>query len=247
MKKKASNTGALPFIAAAVAVVALAAIAFFFLGAQPSQSSSHAQAGGDAGQSAPAASAATAGANAPASADVSQSAPKPDSKGCMPSEGYTWCEDKQKCLRVWEESCPTLKAIDAAIAEGALNVSRQQAGNISMADNASIIAASNSTMPANNATGAANNSAPLIGGDRDSHGCIASAGYAWCEALQACIQPWETNCTAPLIGGDKDVHGCYTAAGYSWCGAKQKCIRSWEENCAASNGTAPAVPQNGSQ
>lgn len=225
MKKKASNTGALPFIAAAVAVVALAAIAFVFLGAQPSQSSSHAQAGGDAGQNAPAASAATAGANAPASADASQSAPKPDSKGCMPSEGYTWCEDKQKCLRVWEESCPTLKAIDAAVAEGALNASQQQAGNISMAGNASIISASNSTLPANNATGAANNSAPLIGGD---------------SALGR-------NSPPTLVGGDKDVHGCYTAAGYSWCGAKQKCIRSWEENCAASNGTAPAVPQNGSQ
>ena len=28
-----------------------------------------------------------------------------DAHGCIPSAGYTWCEAKQKCLRVWEEPC----------------------------------------------------------------------------------------------------------------------------------------------
>lgn len=28
-----------------------------------------------------------------------------DAHGCIPSAGYTWCESKQKCLRVWEEPC----------------------------------------------------------------------------------------------------------------------------------------------
>lgn len=28
-----------------------------------------------------------------------------DEHGCIGSAGYTWCEEKQKCLRVWEESC----------------------------------------------------------------------------------------------------------------------------------------------
>ena len=35
---------------------------------------------------------------------------------------------------------------------------------------------------------------PLLGGDRDEHGCIPSAGYIWCEELQECIRPWETPC-----------------------------------------------------
>lgn len=30
-----------------------------------------------------------------------------------------------------------------------------------------------------------------VGGDRDAHGCIASAGYAWCESERACVRPWE--------------------------------------------------------
>lgn len=28
-----------------------------------------------------------------------------DEHGCIGSAGYTWCEDKQKCLRSWEEEC----------------------------------------------------------------------------------------------------------------------------------------------
>jgi len=28
-----------------------------------------------------------------------------DEHGCIGSAGYTWCEEKQKCLRTWEEAC----------------------------------------------------------------------------------------------------------------------------------------------
>lgn len=34
-------------------------------------------------------------------------------------------------------------------------------------------------------------SAPAPGSDRDEHGCIASAGYRWCEAEKECVRPWE--------------------------------------------------------
>lgn len=32
---------------------------------------------------------------------------------------------------------------------------------------------------------------PVVGGDRDAHSCIGSAGYAWCEQTQQCERPWE--------------------------------------------------------
>ena len=35
----------------------------------------------------------------------------------------------------------------------------------------------------------------IVGGDKDEHGCIGSAGYLWCEEKQECIRPWEENCT----------------------------------------------------
>ena len=30
-----------------------------------------------------------------------------DAHGCVGTAGYSWCETKQKCLRLWEESCDT--------------------------------------------------------------------------------------------------------------------------------------------
>lgn len=39
--------------------------------------------------------------------------------------------------------------------------------------------------------------APAPGSDRDAYGCIPSAGYSWCAALNKCIRPWEETCAAP--------------------------------------------------
>lgn len=36
--------------------------------------------------------------------------------------------------------------------------------------------------------------APVVGGDRDEHGCIGSAGYTWCEEKQKCLRIWEESC-----------------------------------------------------
>lgn len=35
---------------------------------------------------------------------------------------------------------------------------------------------------------------PMVGNDRDEHGCIGSAGYSWCEAKQKCLRIWEESC-----------------------------------------------------
>ena len=32
-----------------------------------------------------------------------------DEHGCIGSAGYSWCEPKEKCLRIWEEKCYTNK------------------------------------------------------------------------------------------------------------------------------------------
>jgi hypothetical protein len=34
----------------------------------------------------------------------------------------------------------------------------------------------------------------IVGDDRDEHGCIASAGYTWCELKEECLRPWEEEC-----------------------------------------------------
>ena len=47
------------------------------------------------------------------------------------------------------------------------------------------------------------NERQLVGNDKDSHGCIGSAGYRWSEAKKACIRPWEE--------GQKYVSGANSA------------------------------------
>ena len=102
------------------------------------------------------------------------------------------------------------------------------------------------------------------GNDRDEHGCIASAGYSWCQPLNKCHRPWETSCgsdndndndsdsdsdggdgndTALLdgkifFGNDRDEHRCDRAAGYSWCETSESCHRAWETACDDAVGDA---------
>lgn len=35
---------------------------------------------------------------------------------------------------------------------------------------------------------------PALGSNRDDNGCIASAGYAWCESKEKCLRIWEEDC-----------------------------------------------------
>ncbi len=73
--------------------------------------------------------------------------------------------------------------------------------------------------------------APLVGGDKDEHGCIGSAGYTWCEPKQKCLRTWEEPCEEMMVGNDTDEHGCIGSAGYTWCASANKCLRPWEEAC----------------
>jgi len=35
---------------------------------------------------------------------------------------------------------------------------------------------------------------PMVGNDKDKHGCIGSAGYSWCEIKNKCLRIWEEKC-----------------------------------------------------
>ncbi|MGB8815762.1 MAG: hypothetical protein WCC74_00785 [Minisyncoccia bacterium] len=44
----------------------------------------------------------------------------------------------------------------------------------------------------------------IVGGDRDAHGCIGSAGYSWCGAKNKCLRVWEEKCEATSIATTTD-------------------------------------------
>lgn len=47
-------------------------------------------------------------------------------------------------------------------------------------------------------------STPIVGGDKDAHGCIGSAGYTWCEIKQKCVRVWEEPCETVSAPVKKD-------------------------------------------
>ena len=52
-----------------------------------------------------------------------------------------------------------------------------------------------------------NNGEPTVGGDKDEHGCIASAGYTWSELKGECLRIWENGVQLQPLENDKS----YTA------------------------------------
>lgn len=54
---------------------------------------------------------------------------------------------------------------------------------------------------------------PLIGGDKDAHGCLIAAGYSWCESKNKCLRVWEENCP-PTQHFPSVVYPLYS--GISW-------------------------------
>ena len=53
---------------------------------------------------------------------------------------------------------------------------------------------------------------PLIGGV-SCNGCIAGAGYTWCESLQKCVRTWEEKCPLLDCETDRDCASGYCIAG----------------------------------
>lgn len=49
---------------------------------------------------------------------------------------------------------------------------------------------------------------PVVGGDKDEHGCIATAGYTWCESKQKCLRVWEEECPTLCTDEQRNADVC---------------------------------------
>lgn len=47
--------------------------------------------------------------------------------------------------------------------------------------------------------------APVVGNDKDNHGCISSAGYTWSEVQKDCIRLWEKGVRTEAVNDNTDV------------------------------------------
>jgi len=138
-----------------------------------------------------------------------------DKHGCIGSAGYSWCEVKGKCIRIWEEKCelgPVGWGPGYNVVE---NLSTACRGDGECETPGSYLIRSNCPFTSRCIKGKcavvcpiqndSNQGTGALGGDRDKHGCIGSAGYSWCLAKQKCLRTWEENCTSPATAERKYI------------------------------------------
>lgn len=171
-----------------------------------------------------------------------------DAHGCIGAAGYEWCEVKQKCIRSWEENCTTMQSLEEQalsfcgqpdvgevyVCGGYVRVistlmgggstfykDGQEVVKCPVVGPDSVSEQCNLLLNGNNCIETPVACPELIGGDRDEHGCIPSAGYSWCESEQKCYRSWEESCSF--------IPEC--APSEIWCTPLQKCFKPWEEQC----------------
>lgn len=49
----------------------------------------------------------------------------------------------------------------------------------------------------------------VVGGDKDEHGCIGSAGYTWCQEKQKCLRIWEEVCEGATGNSACKLENCH--------------------------------------
>jgi len=54
------------------------------------------------------------------------------------------------------------------------------------------------------------NNQQIVGGDKDEHGCLGSAGYTWCEEKEKCLRVWEEPCETQQNQGQEQNQGTTT-------------------------------------
>lgn len=97
--------------------------------------------------------------------------------------------------------------------------------------------------PASTETGVGNKStAPLVGGDKDAHGCIASAGYTYSIVRQECIRVWEAGIAlTPTVQLEEPVLAAYVVRSADWQHA-EVFLPGQEESVVLNLKTTPQDP-----
>merc|ERR550517_761581 len=95
-----------------------------------------------------------------------------DDNGCLASAGFTWCEKQNECVRSWELEGEW---------DDECTVENSSSGDVSSSTSSSEEEPSSSTEDDNG----------MLGGESDDNGCLASAGFTWCEKQNECVRSWE--------------------------------------------------------
>lgn len=79
----------------------------------------------------------------------------------------------------------------------------------------------------------------IIGGDRDEHDCLISAGYSWCEVTQKCQRLWEEPCIEDSDFDVSDIEQAFLNKYPDWAKYNMKITVSKQIGDFASGGSVP--------
>jgi hypothetical protein len=82
----------------------------------------------------------------------------------------------------------------------------------------------------------------LIGGQKDSHGCLAAAGYSWNETEKACVREWSydsdryqivknLSCNNVSDCVSQCSNGCVNSEWAKTHPDNSECLRAWDCSC----------------
>ena len=119
-----------------------------------------------------------------------------DQHGCNASTGASWCVKEKACVQPWVLSAQ--KGFEK--------------GNKAAFDAYCQAPAPAPTPTPASAPAPAPPPMPVVGGQRDAHGCLPAAGYSWCAKENACVRPWELSAQKGFPNGDKAAFDAYCTA-----------------------------------
>jgi len=121
-----------------------------------------------------------------------------DEHGCIGSAGYSYCTALETCIRPWlllnllENFGLDIKSKRVDFNKICKNPKDPNSNIIAPEPGLPDVEAVFDTSTLSNSNDVYDHDT-VVGNDRDSHNCIASAGYSWCETMNKCIRPWEHN------------------------------------------------------
>jgi len=105
-----------------------------------------------------------------------------DAYGCITTAGYTWCEQLEECVQLFEEACVEETILTGDETDIDTIILGPEDDSTDAADAGSWFGGDEDYMSHGDG---------FVGGDEDENGCLGSAGYTWCEKQNDCVRSWE--------------------------------------------------------